>query len=105
MQEEIFDVVNDRDEVINQLPRSQVHREELKHRAVHVLVFHNDGRLFLQKRSMSKDSEPGKWDSSAAGHLDSGESYDEAAQRELLGAVVSGLGGGDDAQARRADRR
>lgn len=83
MREEYFDVVNDADQVIDRLPRSRVHREGLKHRAVHILVFHTDGRLFLQKRSMSKDSEPGKWDSSAAGHLDSGESYDQAAHREL----------------------
>jgi isopentenyl-diphosphate delta-isomerase type 1 len=82
MNEEIFDVVNDRDEVIGQKPRSVIHRLKLKHRAVHVLVFNSKGELFLQKRSMKKDCFPGTWDSSASGHLDSGESYDACAVRE-----------------------
>jgi isopentenyldiphosphate isomerase len=81
--EEIFDVVNDRDEVIDRRPRSEVHRLRLKHRAVHVLVFDEAGRVFLQKRSLLKDCFPGLWDSSASGHLDSGETYDACAVREL----------------------
>jgi len=83
MPEEIFDVVNERDEVIDRQPRSEVHRLGLKHRAVHVLVFNARGETFLQKRSMTKDREPGKWDSSASGHVDSGEDYDACAVREL----------------------
>jgi isopentenyldiphosphate isomerase len=83
MSEEIFDVVNDRDEVIGQRPRREVHRLGLKHRAVHVLVFNARGELFLQKRSMLKDNHPGVWDSSSSGHLDTGEDYDACAVREL----------------------
>ena len=83
MSEEIFDVVNDRDEVIGQQPRRIVHRDGLRHRAVHVLVFNSKGELFLQKRSLTKDCFPGTWDSSASGHLDVGESYDACALREL----------------------
>ncbi|HAM72796.1 MAG TPA: hypothetical protein DCM86_14235 [Verrucomicrobiales bacterium] len=81
--EEIFDVVNERDEVIDRRPRSEVHRRGLLHRAVHVLVFNARGEIFLQKRSMLKDCFPGTWDSSASGHLDSGEEYDACAVREL----------------------
>jgi isopentenyl-diphosphate Delta-isomerase len=81
--EEIFDVVNERDEVIDRRSRQEVHRLGLKHRAVHVLVFNQHGEVFLQKRSMSKDSCPGLWDSSASGHLDKGEDYDTCAMREL----------------------
>ena len=77
MSEEIFDIVDERDEVVGRRPRSEVHRLGLQHRAVHVLVFNARGELFLQKRSMQKDCFPGAWDSSAAGHLDSGESYDD----------------------------
>jgi isopentenyl-diphosphate delta-isomerase type 1 len=90
--EEIFDVVNERDEVIGQQRRSEVHRLGLRHRAVHVLVFNQRGDLFLQKRSMSKDRHPGTWDSSASGHLDHGEDYDACAVRELreeIGLVVT----------------
>src|SRR6476661_9501954 len=83
MDEEVFDVVNDRDEVIGQERRSEVHRRGLQHRAVHVLVFNSRGEVFLQKRSMKKDTFPGAWDSSASGHLDTGEDYDVCAVREL----------------------
>ena len=80
---EIFDVVNERDEVVGQNTRREVHRLGLKHRAVHVLVFNSRGEIFLQKRSMTKDREAGKWDSSTSGHVDSGEDYDACAVREL----------------------
>jgi len=83
MSEEIFDVVNERDEVVGQAPRKDVHAHGLLHRAVHVLVFNARGQLFLQKRSMTKDTAKGKWDSSASGHLDSGEDYDKCAVREV----------------------
>lgn len=83
MAEEIFDVVNDRDEVIDRKPRSEVHRLGLLHRAVHVLVFNSRGQIFLQKRSAKKDRQPGLWDSSASGHVDSGENYDATAVREV----------------------
>jgi isopentenyl-diphosphate delta-isomerase type 1 len=83
MQDEIFDVVNERDEVIGQAPRREVHRQGLRHRAVHVLVFNVKGELFLQKRSMKKDNHPGVWDSSSSGHVDTGETYDACSVREL----------------------
>jgi isopentenyldiphosphate isomerase len=83
MSEEIFDVVNERDEVVDRKPRSEVHRLGLLHRAVHVLVFNSHGDIFLQKRSMTKDRQPGLWDSSASGHVDSGENYEATAVREL----------------------
>jgi isopentenyl-diphosphate delta-isomerase type 1 len=82
-QDEIFDIVNERDEVIGQRTRGEVHRTGLRHRAVHVLVYNRNGELFLQKRSMQKDTFPGAWDSSASGHLDTGEDYDACAVREL----------------------
>ena len=83
MSDEIFDVVNERDEVIGQAPRAEVHRRGLMHRAVHVLVFNAVGSIFLQKRSMTKDRQPGLWESSASGHVDAGEDYDACAVREL----------------------
>jgi isopentenyldiphosphate isomerase len=83
MQDEMFDVVNERDEVTGQMARREVHRLGVKHRAVHVLVFNREGKLFLQKRSMKKDNFPGRWDSSSAGHLDAGEDYDACAVREV----------------------
>jgi 16S rRNA (adenine1518-N6/adenine1519-N6)-dimethyltransferase len=55
----------------------------LRHRAVHILLFNAQGEVFLQKRSRRKDRHPLVWDSSAAGHVDAGEEYDDAARREL----------------------
>lgn len=83
MNDELLDVVDDSDSVIGQASRVEVHQRNLKHRAVHILVFNNSGKIFLQKRSSSKDRHPGVWDSSASGHLDAGEKYDVAAIREL----------------------
>lgn len=81
--EERFPVVDEQDEVVSDAPRSMVHANNLRHRAVHILIFNEAGELFLQKRSPWKDRHPSLWDSSAAGHVDAGEEYDEAARREL----------------------
>jgi 16S rRNA (adenine1518-N6/adenine1519-N6)-dimethyltransferase len=80
---EIFDVVDERDQVVGQKTRGEVHAGKLLHRAVHVFVFNKRGDLLLQQRSMFKDAHPGVWDSSVSGHLDAGEDYLPAAIREL----------------------
>lgn len=80
---EMFDVVDEQDHVIRAETRETVHVNNLLHRAVHMLLLNNKGELFLQKRSLWKDRNPGLWDSSAAGHVDSGEEYLTAARREL----------------------
>ena len=92
MTEEFFDVVNEHDEVIGRAPRREVHARDLLHRAIHVLVFNARGEVFLQKRSRTKDTAPGLWDSSTSGHVDAGEDYDACAVRELreeIGLVVA----------------
>lgn len=80
---EIFDVVDQDDRVIGSASRHTVHTQKLVHRAVHIFVFNAAGELFLQKRSLWKDVCPLKWDSSAAGHVNSGNDYAETAAREL----------------------
>lgn len=80
---EIFDVVDEKNEVIGQRTRGEVHAQKLLHRAVHIFVVNKRGQIYLQQRSHLKDVSPLKWDSSAAGHLDAGESYAVAAVREL----------------------
>lgn len=89
--EEIFDVVDDQDEVVRQAPRSVVHANHWLHRAVHVFVFNPQGELLLQMRSPWKDEYPSTYTSSASGHLGTGESYEFAAPRELeeeLGLLI-----------------
>ncbi len=84
MRPEWFDLVDEQGRVCGRALRSECHgNPALIHQAVHVFVFHPDGRLFLQKRSMRKDTQPGKWDTSVGGHVDAGESPDAAARREL----------------------
>jgi 16S rRNA (adenine1518-N6/adenine1519-N6)-dimethyltransferase len=80
---EIFDVVDENNQVIGQRPRGEVHAEKLRHRAVHIFVYNKRGELFLQKRSRWKDKQPRKWDSSAAGHVCAGDTYEITAPREL----------------------
>jgi 16S rRNA (adenine1518-N6/adenine1519-N6)-dimethyltransferase len=90
--DEIFDVVDERNRVIRQATRSEVHANNWRHRAVHIFVLNARGEVFLQLRSHLKDRKPGKWDSSAAGHLDAGEDNLPCAVRELeeeLGIVTT----------------
>ena len=63
--------------------REEVHTYGYYHGGVIVLVLDENNNLLLQKRTMNKDSNPGKWDISCAGHLDVGEDFKNAAIREL----------------------
>jgi isopentenyl-diphosphate delta-isomerase len=82
-QQELLEVVDRWNRLIGQASRGMIHRLGLRHRAVHIFVFDQAGRLYLQLRRWDKDQYPGHWDSSAAGHVSPGESYDAAAAREL----------------------
>jgi 16S rRNA (adenine1518-N6/adenine1519-N6)-dimethyltransferase len=80
---ERFPVVDENDRLVRDAPRGEVHGNNLRHRAVHIFIFNRLGELLLQKRSRWKDRHPLLWDSSAAGHVEAGEEYDETASREL----------------------
>ncbi len=82
-QDEYFDTVDAFDRVIGYATRRETHARGLLHRATHVMLYDLNGHLFLQRRSMSKDTFPGCWDSSCSGHVDAGEDYPTAARREL----------------------
>ncbi len=82
--EEMLEIVDSRGNVIGIAPRFEIHGNPLlMHRVVHVLVFNKNGELLLQKRSLTKDVAPGKWDTSVGGHVDPGEVLLEAAKREM----------------------
>jgi len=83
MTEECFDVVNENDEIIGKAKRSECHEKNLIHRAAIIFIFNDKGKLLLQKRSKFKDLYKSYWTGSASGHVDSGESYKDAAKREL----------------------
>ena len=84
IQEEIFPIVDLEGNEISSAPRSMCHdgKSMLLHPVVHLHIFNNKGELFLQKRSMTKDLLPGKWDTSVGGHLSPGESVEGALKRE-----------------------
>lgn len=94
--EELFDVVDENDQVIGQLPRHVVHRDKRLHRAIHIFVFNSDGQLYIQKRSPYKDQLPNCWTTSCSGHVDAGEDYDTAAVRELREELDISLNNPDD---------
>ncbi len=81
--DELFDVVDELDRAIGRAPRREVHARGLRHRAVHVFVVNRAGEVFLHQRSLTKDTFPGLWNSSCAGHVGAGDDYDETASREL----------------------
>ncbi|MFC1855297.1 NUDIX domain-containing protein [Thermodesulfobacteriota bacterium] len=80
---EYIDIVNENNIVLGPGERNQVHEKRLHHRSVHIFLSNSKGELFIQKRAKTKKEHPGKYDSSAAGHVDAGEDYDSAAHREL----------------------
>lgn len=80
---EWLDIVDAANRVVGRAPRDVVHREGHRHRSVHMLLLNGAGDVFVQRRSETKDTNPGLWDSSAAGHVDSGETPLAAAVREL----------------------
>jgi 16S rRNA (adenine1518-N6/adenine1519-N6)-dimethyltransferase len=89
---ECFPIVDKNDRIRRYASRAEVHGNNFRHRAVHILIFNQAGEVYLQLRSRWKDRHPLKWDSSAAGHVAAGESYDDTARRELkeeLGVSVA----------------
>jgi 16S rRNA (adenine1518-N6/adenine1519-N6)-dimethyltransferase len=80
---ERFPIVDENDREIGSASRQEVHENNFRHRAVHILIFNRIGELLLQKRSPWKDRHPLLWDSSTAGHVEANEQYDETADREL----------------------
>ncbi len=81
--EEMLDVIDNRDEVLGEATRQECHEEFLRHRAVQIFVFDPQGRIFVQKRTKTKDVFPGLYEASCSGHVQAGEAYSQAAVREL----------------------
>jgi len=81
--DEILEVVDGDNNVTGMATRAEIHHRCLFHRAVHLFVFNRAGEIYVQRRSWHKDRFPGVLDSSAAGHVEPGESYENAAIREL----------------------
>ena len=84
MREEWFPIVNEEGETTGKATRRECHGgSKLLHPVVHLHIFNDAGELYLQKRAMSKDIQPGKWDTAVGGHVDYGERVEEALRREV----------------------
>jgi isopentenyldiphosphate isomerase len=98
--DEPVDVVDAEDRVVGTVTRAVMRAENLRHRAVFVLVRSTQGAVLIHRRSPSKDVWPGWWDLAVGGVVAAGESHDSAARRELAeelgveGVEPEALGGG-----------
>jgi isopentenyl-diphosphate delta-isomerase type 1 len=83
-QAELFYWVNENDQVLGSISRKAAHADRSKiHRSVFIILQNDQQEVLLQKRSLKKDTHPGKWTVAASGHVTFGQTYDEAAYREL----------------------
>jgi isopentenyldiphosphate isomerase len=80
---EMFQLVDETGRPAGTAERSACHgNPDLIHAVVHLHVLDRDGRLYLQRRALSKDTNPGRWDTSVGGHVAAGEPVDAALARE-----------------------
>lgn len=92
--DELVDIVDDDDQVVATVTRAEMRAKRLQHRAVSIAVLSTDGRLLVHRRADSKDVWPGMWDLAAGGVVGAGETYEDAAHRELaeeLGVQVGAM--------------
>jgi isopentenyldiphosphate isomerase/intracellular septation protein A len=83
--EEWVPLVDGHGKIIGQAPRSQVHNgSKLLHPVVHLHVINQNKNILLQKRPMSKQIQPGKWDTAVGGHISAGETLEKALQKEAF---------------------
>ena len=98
--DELVDIVDENDHVVRVVTRAEMRAKRLRHRAVYITVQGTDGCVLVHQRSFDKDVRPGAWDIAVGGVVSSGESYDDAALRELaeeigvVGITPTFVGGG-----------
>ena len=91
--EEMIDVLNENGIKTGEiLPRSEIHKKGLWHRAIVVAIVNEKNEILLQQRSANKDKNPELWDISVAGHISSGQDALSAATREINEEVSVNLG-------------
>jgi isopentenyldiphosphate isomerase len=82
--QEMFPLVVEEGNVVGKATRGECHNgSRLLHAVVHLHIFNSKGEVYLQKRPEWKDIQPGKWDTSVGGHIDYGETPEQALIREV----------------------
>jgi isopentenyldiphosphate isomerase len=79
---EMLDIINNDDEVVGQASRAEIYPGAHSHRVVHVVFQKPTGEIALQKRGMNQSFLPGHWGPGVGGHVQAGETYEDAARRE-----------------------
>ena len=80
---EFLDIINDQDNVIGKASKQEVYEKLLTHRIVHILIFNDKNEMALQMQSKNKRFCPLHWSTAVGGHVRSGETYEQAALREM----------------------
>lgn len=81
---EIFPIVNEQGHTLGSITRGEAHNgSRILHPVVHLHLFNSQGELFLQRRPMWKDIQPGRWDTACGGHMAYGETPEQALRREV----------------------
>ncbi len=83
MKREYLNIVDENDNIIGQESREKIHNEGLLHREIHVYFITPDREVIFQHRAKDKDTYPNLLDATVGGHVDLGDSYQEAVIREI----------------------
>ena len=95
MEDEAVDIFDRDDRPTGRaVPKRQAHEQGLWHRSAHIWIYNDRRDILMQKRSSAKDTFPGLWDISVAGHISAGETPLDGALREIKEEI------GTDADAR-----
>lgn len=87
--DELLDLVDENDQIIGTVWKREAHQNpKLIHREISVTLFNNQGEVLLQQRSLQKKNNPGSWQTSCAGHVKSGETPLQAAEREVREEIM-----------------
>lgn len=81
---EYLDLVDENDNVIGKEDRNIIYEKGLRNfRVINIMIFTSDNKIIVPKRSSNRRIFPNCYDCSVGGHVSSGETYEEAAYREL----------------------
>ncbi|MBP3789242.1 MAG: NUDIX domain-containing protein [Prevotella sp.] len=82
--EELFPIVDEQGRTLGRITRGEAHNgSRTLHPVVHLHLFNSRGELYLQRRPLWKDIQPGRWDTACGGHMAYGETPEQALRREV----------------------